>query len=207
MSKLRRAVRGDRDRLLLAGLALAIAGCGGDGCAGCDLAPLPAGGLPADQTIEGGAQVRVAPSGFDKVEQIVGGIIDDALGGGICIPPGEEDLGVIGDLTFCFENQGDCAPGCQADIAVNSVDLTPETDQLRIRAQFDVQSDLRVHLAIPIFPDIDCTLGVTANDTAGRCAGRRRHRSDDRRADGERSSPSPASRSTRTSAGAASPAR
>jgi MYXO-CTERM domain-containing protein len=165
MSKLRRAVRGDRDRLLVAGLMLAIAGCGGDGCAGCDLAPLPAGGLPADQTIEGGAQVRVAPSGFGKVEQIVGGIIDDALGGGICIPQGEEDLGIIGDLTFCFENQGDCTPGCEADITVDTVELTPEPGQLRIGAQFDVQSDLRVHLAIPIFPDIDCTLGVTANDT------------------------------------------
>ena len=165
MSKLRRAVRGDRDRLLLAGLVLTVAACGGDGCAGCDLAPLPGGALPADQTIEGGAQVRVAPSGFEKVEGIVGGIIDDALAGGICIPQGEEDLGIVGDLTFCFENQGDCTPGCEADIAVDSVDLTAEPGQLRINAQFDVQSDLRVHLAIPIFPDIDCTLGVTANDT------------------------------------------
>ena len=165
MSKLRRAVRGDRDRFLVAGLVLVAAACGGDGCAGCDLAPLPGGALPADQTIEGGAQVRVAPSGFEKVEQVVGGIIDDALGGGICIPPGEEDLGIIGDLTFCFENQGDCAPGCQADIAVDTVELTPEPGQLRIGAQFDVQTDLRVHLAIPIFPDVDCTLGVTADDT------------------------------------------
>jgi hypothetical protein len=165
MSKLRRAVRGDRDRLLLAGLALAIAaGCGGDGCAGCDLAPLPAGGLPADQTIEGGAQVRVAPSGFGKVEAIIGGIIDDALGAGICIPPGETDT-PLGDLTFCFENQGDCAPGCEADIAVDTVDLTPEPGQLRIGAQFDVDTDLRIHVSIPIFPDIDCTLGVTADDT------------------------------------------
>src|SRR5688500_20253840 len=48
-----------RDRLLFAGVLLVIAGCGGDGCAGCDLAPLPVGALPADQTVEGGAQVRV----------------------------------------------------------------------------------------------------------------------------------------------------
>jgi hypothetical protein len=165
MSKLWRAVSGHRDRLLVLGLAFVIAACGGDGCAGCGLAPLPGGALPPDQTIEGGAQVRVAPSGFDKVESVVGGIIDDALGQGICIPPGSQDLGVIGDLTYCFDNDGICAPGCQADLAVDTVDLTPEPGQLRIGAQFDVQSDVHVHLAIPIFPDIDCRLSITANDT------------------------------------------
>jgi MYXO-CTERM domain-containing protein len=164
MSKLRRAARGTRDRLLTASLVLVIAGCGGDGCAGCDLAPLPGDALPADQTVEGGAQVRVAPAGFEKVEQVVGGIINDALGEGICIPEGSQGVG-IGDVEFCYANDGNCAPGCQADLTIDSVSLTPEPGQLRITAQFDVQSDVAVRFDPIIGGDTECTLNVTADDT------------------------------------------
>jgi hypothetical protein len=153
-----------RDPLYVVGLVLAIAGCGGDGCAGCDLAPLPAGGLPADQTVEGGAQVRVTPTGIAKVEGIIGDVIGDALAGGICIPEVSQNI-IIGDIEACFNNDGQCTPGCQADIGIDSVDLIPEAGHLRIVAQIDVQSDVAVRFDPVLLPPISCTLGVTANNT------------------------------------------
>ena len=72
MSNLLGALRARRDLLLHAALLVTIAACVGDGCAGCGMGPLPGGALPADQTIEGGAQVRVTPAGIDFTTCFVG---------------------------------------------------------------------------------------------------------------------------------------
>src|SRR5512146_1851841 len=50
-------------------------GCGACGATG----PLPPGGLPGNQTIEGGAQVRVTPSGFTKLTSLLPGLINSQL--------------------------------------------------------------------------------------------------------------------------------
>jgi len=167
MSNPSRAARGRRrDLLLYAALVLVIAGCGGDGCAGCGLGPLPGGSLPSDQTIEGGAQVRVTPAGINKVEGVVGDVIEDALEGqGICIPEGSQGIG-IGDIEFCFNDDGSCNNGCQAGLTIDSVNLTPEPGQVRIRAQIDAQIDVPVRFDPIIGPIIGpCTLNVTAPNT------------------------------------------
>ena len=40
-------------------LVFAFGACGNTGgCAGCNVQPLPTGGLPADQTVEGGGQTQ-----------------------------------------------------------------------------------------------------------------------------------------------------
>jgi hypothetical protein len=48
---------------------VALAACGGigGGCGGCGSQPLPAGGLPKTQTVEGGGQIRVTRAGFTKL--------------------------------------------------------------------------------------------------------------------------------------------
>src|SRR5688572_29388076 len=66
------------NRLLSLVFLLAMASCGdlGSGC-GCSMQPLPGGKLPADQTIEGGGQIRVTRAGFAKVSGFIGGVIND----------------------------------------------------------------------------------------------------------------------------------
>ena len=61
-----------------------VGGCGACGAAG----PLPGGILPPNQTVEGGAQVRVTPQGFNKLTSILPGALSSAFGSGFTIPGG-----------------------------------------------------------------------------------------------------------------------
>jgi hypothetical protein len=55
---------------------LLLGACGGlGGCGGCGGGPLPAGGVPVSQTVEGGAQNRITPSGFTKLKSIVPALV------------------------------------------------------------------------------------------------------------------------------------
>ncbi|HET6610594.1 MAG TPA: MYXO-CTERM sorting domain-containing protein, partial [Kofleriaceae bacterium] len=118
--------------MLSASFALAF-GCGGQGCAGCQTQPLPAGGLPGDQTIEGGAQVRLTPAGFDKVASIVPGLVNDLLEGGVCIPEFNDPVHACYERT-CAGN----AVGCNANISVNSLDTSiPNNKTLRVSGSFN----------------------------------------------------------------------
>ena len=162
MSNLSRGGRG-RGLLVSAGLILFFGACAGDGC-GCGMEPLPGGALPADQTIEGGGQVRVTASGMNKVEQIISGAVNDALGEGMCLPSGSQGVGV-GDVDWCYQNQGTCTPGCQVNINVDYVNLDPLTDQLRIRTQLDVSTAVPVRFDPIIGGSSSCTLNVSAQNT------------------------------------------
>lgn len=98
------------------GVASACSG-GGLGC-GCTSLPLPAGGLPADQTVEGGAQIRITPAGMQKINTLVTSLVEDSLGSGICIPSGEigNAHSTFGTGTYyCYQNDDACAPGCDVD--------------------------------------------------------------------------------------------
>ncbi len=142
-------------------ILLAGACSGGGGCGGCgDLQPLPQGGLPGDQTLEGGAQIRISEQGFDAITQIIPAVLADTLGAGTCLGASN------GTLSYCFNNDGTCTPGCQIDITIDEVTLdVPQDDQLRITVQFDVDVDVPVSLSIPLLPDPSCTLTARANDT------------------------------------------
>ena len=61
---------------------VAMGACGNlGGCGACSAAqPLPGGALPADQTVEGGAQIRVTPPGFNKLTSILPGALNQSLG-------------------------------------------------------------------------------------------------------------------------------
>ncbi len=124
---------------LLLPLTLAL-GCAGDGCD--QVAPLPSQGLPADQTIEGGAQVRLSAAGFGKLESLTETLMGDALAGGFCLPP----VGALG-VEFCGANSGSCAPGCEVIPSNLSIDLSSPTsgsqDVLNVRATLDANTIAR----------------------------------------------------------------
>lgn len=142
-------------------------GCSGlgGGC-GCDMQPLPGGALPADQTIEGGAQVRVTPSGFDKLTSIIPPVINDAVSDGFCVGQINQGIGVA-DLEICDTNDGMCTNGCQVDVFVDYINMSvPDDDTFRISTQFDVDTDVHVSAYDPLFGFSlgSCTFDVTLTD-------------------------------------------
>jgi MYXO-CTERM domain-containing protein len=147
---------------------IVVMGCGdsGLGC-GCEMQPLPPGGLPADQTIEGGLQVRVTRTGFQNVKNVVAALINDAFGPGFCI--GEIGAGIfIADVEACYQN--DCtggATGCQVDVALESIDMSvPDSDTFRVHVVIDVSTNIPARLLDPLFGFelASCNLGVNLND-------------------------------------------
>ncbi len=148
---------------------IAMGACGNiGGCGACgSVGPLPADtpqtlkGLPRDQTIEGGAQIRVTPQGFQKLTGILPGAINQTLANGFCIPKGGVSvLGVGAD--WCYQNQGGCAPGCRVNATVNQTNLQVQGNSLNvaIAADVDVTIPIDVPNGFPFYFD-DCSVRVT----------------------------------------------
>lgn len=128
----------------------------GAGC-GCAMRPLPATGLPADQTLEGGAQMRVTPAGFEKITSLITGFIDDTISGGVCI---DQQRDVFLTFDICIDDDGPCTPGCFLDAAVDSLTLQPSTDPdddplhtLQVDIQFDASTTITT-----VICDLDTTI-------------------------------------------------
>src|SRR5215218_5276075 len=99
--------------------------CGNFGsCGACgSTQPLPGGRLPTDQTVEGGAQIRVTPGGFQKLTSILPGVLNQQLGGGMCIPKGSvgSPNSTFGTgAEWCYSNSNGCSPGCKANVSLNN---------------------------------------------------------------------------------------
>ncbi len=139
---------------------LALSACGGigSGC-GCSQQPLPAGGLPKDQTVEGGGQIRVTRAGFTKLTSVVPAILNDTLGGGMCI----DRTSILG-ADVCYQTTGPnnmCNPGCFVDINVTQTRLTvTNANTLNVFVQANISSSVRIDP--PIFSA--CTMTITANN-------------------------------------------
>jgi len=152
--------------LLLVSIGLTLGGCG-DG--GCSTAPL-AGPLPADQTIEGGGQVRVTPAGFTKLTSLIPAVINDLASDGFCIGEGQwgnpSGTCAIGTYYCNTEGGGACGAdnGCDVDLHIDSTTLTvPDSGRLRVTVQLDVDS--YVHLDYQGFCASDeCDMHVVGND-------------------------------------------
>jgi uncharacterized protein (TIGR03382 family) len=146
-----------RINVLLTIMVLALSACGGlgSGC-GCTQQPLPAGGLPKDQTVEGGGQIRVTRAGFQKLTSVVPAIINDQLGGGMCIG----QTSILG-ADVCYENNGGCTPGCRVNINVTQTRLTV-TNNNTLNVFVQANASVAVRIDPPIFSA--CTMNVTANN-------------------------------------------
>jgi MYXO-CTERM domain-containing protein len=134
---------------------------GGLGCE-CTSAPLPGGALPADQTVEGGGQIRVTPAGFTKITNLVDTILQDTLAAGFCVSPGRmgDDEGFPACLAlelyadYCFNAQGGAcgaSAGCAVATHLDYLDVTPIDDNT---VQVNVSVD--INATIPLDGDIEC---------------------------------------------------
>jgi MYXO-CTERM domain-containing protein len=147
------------------GIASACSG-GGLGC-GCTSLPLPAGGLPADQTVEGGAQIRITPAGMQKINTLVTSLVEDSLGSGICVPSGEigNAHSTFGTGTYyCYQNDDACAPGCDVDITFDALSFGPvNATTLNLHTQFDVDADVPLDYQV-IGIGGSCTMHIAADN-------------------------------------------
>ncbi len=109
------------DYILSALFVVAAGACSGtSGCGACSAtAPLPGGALPAGQTVEGGAQIRITQQGFSKLTEILPGAISSSLGGGFCIPKGS----AVG-VTYCDSTCSNGTNGCQVNVGLSQLSTT-----------------------------------------------------------------------------------
>ncbi|MGE3675914.1 MAG: hypothetical protein AB7K71_39965, partial [Polyangiaceae bacterium] len=170
-----RSVR--RDLLLSIALGFAVAACGNvGGCGGCTPTdPLPGGKLPSDQTIEGGAQIRITPAGFSKLTSILPGLINQQLTTGICIPAGDASVDLFPPLPplasaeYCHQNSGTgCSNGCRLGVTVNSAGAEA-TDQQHLRVSFSTKLDTSIHLDFKVLGGevAECDLGIKTDNLNG----------------------------------------
>jgi len=138
--------------------ALVAAGACSDN-SGCGTTPLPNGALPAGQTIEGGAQIRITRQGFNKLASVVPDLINDQIGDGFCVPEGTEAT-----IHYCYENQGTCTLGCNVDVSLNQVQfVTLNSSTLTLR--LDLAAAATVPTEAPGFAP--CYLNANADHLYG----------------------------------------
>ena len=154
----------------------AMGACSGSsGCSGCGTSPLPAGGLPADQTIEGGAQVRVTQEGFQKLTALLPNIVTSALSSGpICIPGNNVGVSISGfpvaEAYYCNQNSGpSCTNGCEINVSLNAGGTSTQVvgNQLQVNISTSINTSIALDFkALGI--DVDsCTLTISSNNLNG----------------------------------------
>jgi MYXO-CTERM domain-containing protein len=126
---------------------------------GCNTQPLPGGSLPATQTIEGGAQIRVTNQGFAKLKALVPAAINSQLANGICVPEGTQY-----SVHYCYENQGQCSPGCKLDVGLNSTTFVA-TNNYTLTVHLNLSVNGTIPADAPAFSA--CHIFVTGNNIVG----------------------------------------
>ena len=168
-------VRSTRLNVVLSMLfLLSMGACGSfGGCGACgSVSPLPTGGLPKDQTVEGGAQIRVTPAGFNKMTSILPAVLNAQLADGFCVPRGEVGNcsgGFLGTgACYCTANAGaGCNPGCKVNVALNSLVPTVTGNQsLNLRLSTAVSTSMRITGQV-LGIGFSCTLGISSNNLNG----------------------------------------
>ena len=151
---------------------LAMGACGNfGGCGACGATqPLPGGKLPADQTLEGGAQIRVTQQGFQKLTSILPGFLNQQFAGGFCVPRGStgDPNGFLGTgAEWCHTNSGGCAPGCDVDVGINTLSTSVTSNStLRVNLSTHVSTTLRARGQV-IGISASCTLGISSPNLGG----------------------------------------
>lgn len=112
---------------------------------GCSTTPLPAGGLPVTQTIEGGAQIRITRQGFLKLTSIVPDLVNAQIADGLCVPQGNQS-----GIDYCYENQSQCMPGCLVTLALNQTQFVA-TNASTLTLRLDLAASATVPVTAPGF--------------------------------------------------------
>jgi len=166
-------VRSTRLNLVLSALFVVVMGACGNvgGCGACgSVGPLPTGGLPKDQTIEGGAQIRVTPAGFTKLQSLLPALLNDQLSEGFCVPQGQVgSMGTLGTgARYCTNNNGTgCNPGCKVNVALNSLVPTVTNQQvMNLKISTSVNTSMKINGQI-VGIGFSCTLGIASNNLNG----------------------------------------
>jgi MYXO-CTERM domain-containing protein len=159
-------------KLLSALFVLAVGACGNfGGCGACGaVQPLPGGQLPPDQTVEGGAQIRVTQAGFTKLTSILPGALNQSLSGGFCMPRGTfgSPTSTFGTgAEWCYTNANGCNPGCKANVSINPGGLAlnvtnQQTLHLHVSTSLSMPFKLRGQLVGVSLGS--CTMTVTSSD-------------------------------------------
>ena len=169
--------RDSRINLALSILFLALSACGGlgNGC-GCSSQPLPPGGLPKDQTIEGGGQIRVTRAGFQKLTQIVPAMLNDTLDDGFCVGQGSVGTPSGGFLAtgarYCATNTGGVPDpcgngnGCNVAVHLDSTNISVTNQQrMNVRIQIDASTSVPISGQV-VGIGFSCSLGLDAPNVA-----------------------------------------
>jgi len=124
-------------------------------------APLPPGGLPAAQTLEGGAQIRVTQAGFQKLTSVLPAVLHDGVGQVVCVA----SLSQVGLGDACYTSQGACSPGCAFDVEPAGAAfqlLVTNQQTLRLTIQASATASVQIDPADVVFVPISpCTASVT----------------------------------------------
>jgi MYXO-CTERM domain-containing protein len=151
--------------VLSMGACSGVGGCGACGAAG----PLPGGILPPNQTIEGGAQIRVTPQGFNKLTSILPGALNSALGSGFCLPHGSTGYTLGTGADWCDTNNGGCNPGCKVNVGINNGGFQLSvTNQNTLHIAISTSVSTSVHLSGSVVGiGASCTITATSNNLSG----------------------------------------
>jgi hypothetical protein len=126
---------------------------------GCGTQPLPGGSLPASQTIEGGAQIRITNQGFTKLKTLVPDLFNDAIGGGLCVPEGT----VLG-MNYCYQTQGTCSPGCRLNVSVTGTTFVATNSfTLTVKPSLSITGTLPVRQS----GQPNCNVFINGNNITG----------------------------------------
>lgn len=128
---------------------------GSTGC--CTFGPLPGGKLPADQTVEGGGQVRLTQSGFDKVSSILPDYLNSSIAGGFCVGGGT----AIGFVDYCSNNDAQCHPGCHINAGLNTNGLSLSVSNNTLHLHVDANASTNLPLDAGILGS--CSMAVTVD--------------------------------------------
>jgi MYXO-CTERM domain-containing protein len=171
--------RSTRLNIIVSAIFVFAMGCGDfGGCGACGSAgPLPPGGLPTDQTVEGGAQIRVTQAGFTKLTSILPGALNQQLADGFCVPRGSfgdpSSCGLFELNTgaeWCYNSGNGCNPGCKANVSLNpnGLTITPTSqNNLRVNVSASLNTTLPIRGRLLCVSLGSCNLSISSNNLGG----------------------------------------
>lgn len=170
-------VRSTKLDLILSALFVVAMGCGNFGsCGACGaVQPLPGGKLPSEQTIEGGAQIRVTQAGFTKLSNLLTSVLNGQLASGFCVPRGSvgncnSGFGNTG-ACYCTQNSGaGCNPGCRLNVSMNAgspnISITAQ-GRIRVNVAATVSTSITITGRLLGASLGSCTINVSSNNLNG----------------------------------------